>query len=132
MKLIQPHGLLEAYLNHLIVFGHYSNGEFLGFHSNSFGTISKNYPKIYQNTPRQLKIIETNYKSHINSIRLQIPQCNTIESHINHQLRTSNNLELKIILADEIGRYPTEYKVKEWINKNNFTVLHIIKYQSKQ
>jgi hypothetical protein len=50
-----------------ICFAYYGNGKFLGWYSDTFGTITPNSPKIYENSERQLEIIKTNFSHKIKS-----------------------------------------------------------------
>lgn len=46
-----------------IVFGHYKNGELLGYRADTFGTLTKRLPKIYTYSPEQVETILKNIKS---------------------------------------------------------------------
>lgn len=50
-----------------IVFAYWKNGELKGFRSDTFGTISKNNPKIYKYSQNQVDIVLKGTKSSLNN-----------------------------------------------------------------
>jgi hypothetical protein len=49
-----------------VIFATYKDGELQGFRADSFGTLSKDYPKIYGYTPEQVQVVLDNVKSELN------------------------------------------------------------------
>jgi hypothetical protein len=48
-----------------VIFGYFVNNEFMGARSDSFGHISKQFPKIYTYSPEQVEIIKKNVKEEL-------------------------------------------------------------------
>jgi len=123
MKIVSPNKLLEATRGCLICFAHYGDGEFIGFHADTYGTISKEYPKIYENSERQIEIIETNYKTRINSMRLMREK----QRNYKHELSKYKDIELKVVLCEGLNDiYPTKEQIDKWLKKP-FKTIYTIK-----
>lgn len=52
-----------------ICFAYYGNGVFLGWYSDSFGTITANKPKVYGYSKEQIKTIKTNFSAKVRRSR---------------------------------------------------------------
>jgi len=45
-----------------ICFAYFGDGKFIGWYSDSFGTITKQYPKIYSHSEEQVKVVRNNFE----------------------------------------------------------------------
>lgn len=63
MKIVSS--ILKGLEDSLIAFACYGDDEFLGFHADTWGSLTKNWAKIYTNTPSQLETMRNNFQHHI-------------------------------------------------------------------
>ncbi len=49
-----------------VCFAYFGDGKFLGWYADSFGTITKNTPKVYVYTPEQVETIKRNFRYKLN------------------------------------------------------------------
>jgi len=125
-----------------IVFAYWVNNEFMGFRADTFGTISKEHPKIYGYSENQVKIITDNVKSELSragtgfikklaekgaSFQNQEGdnfESNSIVEHVSkneQQLREwgKDGFEIRVhpfLEKDEEGGYPEKWKMDIEIN----------------
>jgi len=82
-----------------ICFAYYGDNTFLGWYSDTFGTLDKNVPKIYSNSEKQISIIRSNFNYKMDILKGKIEEHlfkNLIKSS-NHILSKYDNIELRIV-----------------------------------
>ena len=89
-----------------ICFAYFADGKFIGWYADSFGSIRKNSPKIYDNSESQISIIEKNFRYKISSINEKrnlaaiSPNLSIIDNSLNNDsanLAQYKNIELRIV-----------------------------------
>lgn len=85
-----------------ILFAIYKNNEFQGFRQDTFGTIGKDYGKIYMYSPEQIEIVLNNIKSNLTSNKtigdvLGNPDIAKAERRINKEIRDKVVFDVRVI-----------------------------------
>lgn len=112
--------------NKTIGFAYFGDGVFIGWYSDSFGTITSNRPKLYNYSTNQIATVKGNFIYGLSQIKKNDDSSEKKEAdnvvdailHINRKdLRQYKNVELRIVECpyyDGVNPNYDEEKYKEW------------------
>lgn len=112
--------------NNSICFAYYADGKFIGWYGDTSGTVSST-PKLYQNTPKQIDVVQKNVKRKLDvinstSFNEQKDLVSGLESlsllrFSSEDLLRGKNIELKIVKCPFYDGPNPDFNEEEYDNK---------------
>ncbi len=108
------------------VFTYFANNEFKGFRQDTFGTLGKNWAKVYGYSPEQVEIIKKNTEDELNNTGTSFMKAlfgmNTVPVNIEGQELDKNSIIDQVSKGEQEKRNwgNFELRVLEWCSREEF------------